>query len=70
MNINIEVHAASEQLPDADTDVLVWDSSSPEAQLGALIGDGEWVDAQGGDINGVTHWAEMPQMHNDRIQPP
>ena len=38
MNINIEVHAASEQLPDADTDVLVWDSSSPEAQLGALIG--------------------------------
>jgi hypothetical protein len=55
-----------EQLPDADADVLIWDSSSPIAQLGALIGDEQgrpqWVDAQGQAVEGVTHWAPLPEL--------
>lgn len=51
-------------LPDADTDVLIFDSTSPEAQLGAYIGHDDlgplWVDAQGANVANVTHWVEMP----------
>lgn len=52
-------------MPDADTDVLVWDASSPEAQLGAYVGeesDGPvWIDAQGALISDVVAWADMPR---------
>ena len=59
----VQVHDVRDRLPDADTDVLVFDRSSHEAQLGALVGEGEWVDANGGSIDGVTHWAEMPRFN-------
>lgn len=59
------------ELPDADTDVLVYVEGDVEAQLGAYVGhsdlifgDGgpEWVDAQGERITGrVLMWAPMPQ---------
>jgi hypothetical protein len=66
--VRATVHAvpATDALPDADTDVLIWDFSSTEAQLGALIGDEQgrpqWVDAQGQVVHGVTYWAPMPEL--------
>lgn len=61
--ITLHLHAVADQLPDADTDVLIFDASSDEAQLGALNWTDpiEWVDAQGAPVEGVTHWAEMPR---------
>lgn len=54
------------RLPDADTDVLIFDGSDPEAQLGAVVGADEegaiWVNAQGEGVAGVTYWAEMPRL--------
>jgi hypothetical protein len=56
----------AEQLPDADTDVLIFDGADPEGQLGAYVGHDEvgpiWVDAQGQGVAGVTHWAELPRL--------
>lgn len=63
--LNLLLHYPPADMPDADTDVLVWDASSPIAQLGAYIGeesDGPvWNDAQGFLITDkVVAWAEMP----------
>ena len=63
--ISITLHYPPADMPDADTDVLVFDASSPEAQLGAYVGqesDGPvWVNAQGEIITDVVvAWAEMP----------
>jgi hypothetical protein len=66
LSIELRVVSVEEGLPDADTDVLIFDSSHPEGQLGALICHGEggpmWMDAQGEEAGGVTHWAEMPRL--------
>ena len=43
-------------LPDADTDVLIWDSSSPEAKLGAYIGHDDLGHVYGFD-RGLQHRA-------------
>lgn len=63
--ITIELHTPPASMPYADTDVLIWDDSSPEAQLGAYVGLDEsatgWVDAQGADVS-VTRWAELPRL--------
>jgi hypothetical protein len=57
-------YAVTERMPDADTDVLIWDATSHKSQLGAYMGDDEhgplWIDAQGAGVAGVTHWAELP----------
>lgn len=63
--LSLPLHYPPADMPDADTDVLVWDASSPIAQLGAYIGeesDGPvWNDAQGFLITEkVVAWAEMP----------
>lgn len=62
--LSLPIHYPPADMPDVDTDILVWDASSPEAQLGAYIGeesDGPvWQDAQGGLITDVVAWAEMP----------
>lgn len=54
------------RLPDADTDVLIFDRTDPEGQLGALLGEDDgvqvWVNAHGEGAAGVTHWAEMPRL--------
>jgi hypothetical protein len=67
MQVAIQVQPVDAGLPDADTDVLIFDASSPEAQLGAYVGhddDGPiWVDAQGGGVRDVTHWAQMPRLN-------
>lgn len=65
--LQLQVWPVIARLPDADTDVLIWDRSSTEGQLGALNGvdaqgQAYWVDAQGAAVHGVTHWAEMPVM--------
>lgn len=64
--IALQVHAAADQLPDADTDVLVFAATEEEAQLGAYVGHDEegplWVGAGGEVVDGVTHWAELPNL--------
>lgn len=66
--LTLEVHYPPADMPDADTDVLVWDASSPIAQLGAYIGeesDGPvWNDAQGELVTDVVAWAEMPLLQS------
>lgn len=60
MNLTIELHSvAAGDLPDADLDVLIFDSTDPESQLGAYVGHG-WVNAQGEAVEGVHTWAHMP----------
>lgn len=64
ISLELRVYAVGEAMPDADTDVLIFDGTSPEGQLGAYVGVGDagtlWADAQGSEVAGVTHWAEMP----------
>lgn len=66
MKITIEVHQASDYLPDADTDVLVLAEGDTEMQLGAYVGeesDGPvWTDAQGELLLRVVAWAKMPKL--------
>lgn len=61
--LTITAHFTDEQLPDADTDVLVWEQDQPEAQLGAYVGHDEegplWVNAHGDGIK-VVAWAALP----------
>lgn len=66
--ITIPVHRPADCLPDADTDVLVWESGEEEAQLGALYRTCplEWVNAQGAPIRSVVAWAELPLL----VDPP
>lgn len=51
-------------LPDADTDVLVWEEGQAQAQLGALLSTDplEWIDAQGQSLR-VVAWAELPLLN-------
>jgi hypothetical protein len=62
--IQLQVHAVGERMPDADTDVLIFDGADAEGQLGAYVGDDDngpmWAGAGGELVPGVTHWAEMP----------
>ena len=64
--ITLTLHYPPADMPDADTDVIVFDESSPEGQLGAYVGhesDGPvWADAQGGLVHGVKAWCEMPRL--------
>jgi hypothetical protein len=66
MQVLLTVYAVGERMPDADSDVLIFDGPGP-GQLGAFVGTTDeglqqWVDAQGGAVYGVTHWAEMPTL--------
>lgn len=62
--ITLALHYPPAEMPDADTDVIVFDESSPEGQLGAYVGDDEdgpiWVNVQGEGVAGVVAWCEMP----------
>lgn len=65
--ITLTVHHLTDDpqdLPDADTDVLILAEGDEEMQLGAYIGeesDGPvWNDAQGEIVPRVVAWAEMP----------
>lgn len=64
--VALEVVAVSERLPDADTDVLIFDQAHDQAQLGAYVGSDEdgpvWVNAQGEGVLSVHHWAELPRL--------
>lgn len=64
--ITLHLHHPPADMPDADTDVIVFDESSPEGQLGAYVGedtDGPlWVNAQGEGIAGVVAWSHMPRL--------
>lgn len=66
-SITIELHSLPGDMPDADTDVLVWARGDQEAQLGAYVGpefsDSGWVDAQGECVE-VVRWAELPRLPN------
>lgn len=68
--IRLAVHPADDDLPDADTDVIVFEDGETEGQLGALVGHGddgpEWVDAQGRSIT-VTGWCELPVRAHGRV---
>jgi hypothetical protein len=69
--LQLQAWPVTTRLPDADTDVLIWDRSSTEGQLGALNGvdpqgQAYWVDAQGAAVHGVTHWADMPVLTGPR----
>lgn len=64
--ITLTLHYPPADMPDADTDVIVFDESSSEGQLGAYVGtddDGPiWVNAQGEGVAGVVAWCEMPRL--------
>lgn len=64
MNITIHIHRTADCLPDADTDVLVWEEGEQEAQLGALYRTCplEWVNAHGAPIRSVVAWAALPAL--------
>lgn len=66
MRLTLTLHPVDESMPDADTDVLIFDTSSPVGQLGAYMGDDDngplWCDAHGQPVTGVTHWSEMPTL--------
>lgn len=66
VSVALRVHAVSDCLPDADTDVLIFDQAHDQAQLGAYVGSDEdglvWVNAQGEGVLGVHHWAELPRL--------
>jgi hypothetical protein len=65
LTITLRVHSVN-QLPDADSDVLIFDGADSEGQLGAYVGhdkDGpQWVNAQGEAVQGVLYWADMPRL--------
>lgn len=67
--IGLAVHYPPDDMPDADTDVIIFDDTSPHGQLGAYVGHDEegalWVNAQGEGVAGVVAWCEMP-----KLQPP
>lgn len=62
--LTLTLHYPPADMPDADTDVLIWAEGDQEAQLGAYIGeesDGPvWSGAQGRIVPRVVAWAEMP----------
>ena len=62
--LTITVHYPLANMPDADTDVLVWAYGEEESQLGAYVGeesDGPaWTDAQGEILPRVVAWANLP----------
>ena len=62
--ITLSLHYPPADMPDADTDVIVFDASNPEGQLGAYMGHDDegpqWHDAQGGRIEAVVAWCDMP----------
>lgn len=66
ITINLTVHPVYEQMPNVDTDVLIFDRESPIGQLGAYAGDDDdgpmWVDSHGMPVGDVTHWAELPRL--------
>lgn len=68
MNITIHIHRTADCLPDADTDVLVWEEVESEAQLGALYRTCplEWVNAHGAPIRSVVAWAALPVLREEQ----
>lgn len=66
----LAVVPTSLRMPDADTDVLIFDAAGDQAQLGAYVGSDDdpfrdpaaWVNAQGELVPGVHHWAELPRL--------
>lgn len=52
-----------DQLPDADTDVLLAFGDAAGTLLGAWMGEDEggWVGTDGAPVEGVLYWAEMPE---------
>lgn len=64
--ITLSLRYPPADMPDADTDVIVFDTSSPEGQLGAYVGDDDegpiWVNAQGEGVAAVVAWCEMPRL--------
>lgn len=69
ITLRLQARPVADGLPDADTDVLIFDGLEREGQLGAYVGhddDGPiWVDAQGEGVAGVTHWAAVPALVAD-----
>lgn len=69
----VQAWPVAEQMPDADTDVLIFDQADAEAQLGAYVGDDGkgpmWTNAVGDFVDQVTHWAEMPKLTGAVLAP-
>lgn len=63
--LTIPLRTPPADLPDADTDILIFAKGETEAQLGALVGEHEglpvWVDAQGIHVEEVDAWCALPQ---------
>lgn len=62
--LTLTLHYPPDDMPDADTDVLILAEGDQEMQLGAYIGeenDGPvWNDAQGYIVPKVVAWTNMP----------
>lgn len=51
----------ADQLPDADSDVLLAFGDAAGTLVGAWMGDEDgWVGTDGEPVDGVKFWAEMP----------
>ena len=64
IELTMQVHAVADQMPDCDTDVLLFEGLASEGTIGAYVAhdaDGpQWAGAQGHPLYGVTHWAALP----------
>lgn len=62
--LQLQLVPVGQKLPDADTDVLIFDASHEQGRLGAYVGNAAdkvlWVSEHGDSAYGVTHWAELP----------
>lgn len=68
--ISLTVHFLPGELPDAETDVLLWDGSSEEGFVGALECNDpvRWIGTQGEPVDGIVAWAEMPKLKRSTLQ--
>ena len=62
--LTLTLHYPPAEMPDADTDVLIWAEGEQEAQLGAYVGDETdgpvWIGAQGEIVPRVVAWTNLP----------
>lgn len=63
----LKVMPVARRRPDADTDVILFDSAHEVRQLGAYMGDDEngqiWVDVHGRQLSDkVLHWCDLPRL--------
>jgi len=70
--ITLQVTPIAEQLPDADTDVILFTADQPEGFVGAYIDHDDdkgpvFCGTNGETVVGVVAWSTMPRRDGDGI---